>query len=658
MRALKLAGGIGAGLLIILILLLGALAIGSGSVLAWLLEHPVSRLVGRQILIDGPVSIRWGEPTRVIAENIRITNTRWGSRPDMFVTQRAEIDIDPHTLLKGSRHVPLVLLERPMLLLETAPDGRRNWDFARAFLDGAGGGAWPRPSQIVLRDGTFIFRNGSNGAESMLVADSLAVDVPDAAAPIKLSAAGTFQQRPIRLSGSMGPLDELRRPTHPYPVALEARIADSDLNIRATAAEPLALAGIAATLSFTGRRLDDLAAAFGLTLPPLPELRAAGELTSGEGDWALKALKLRLGQSDVEGGVAFSTRGPVPYAGADLRSSLIDLDDLADLIGTARSGTSAPPAPRPIEPGGRVIPEATIAAPRMHGVNIDVNLHGARIASSKLPPIEDVVVALRLKDGVLALDPMTFSVAGGQVVFDVTVNPAPHALELALDVDIRHIDLARLLRSAPLPPYAKDAHGITGGFVRVRSAGTSLRGFFGRMEGEAGVFAANGAFSPALQQLLDRDVLDALGLDGGARAMPVSCMVSRLNLKNGVVTASTLLLDTPEATLLGQGTVNFGAETIYVDITPHHKQVTPATLSTPVEVRGTYAGMTIRPGAASIVERIGATTEPGILPPPPALQPLADVALGDNNACAAAFGKQKAEDVAVGSSRPPKKPHP
>jgi len=29
------------------------------------------------------VSIRWGEPTRVIAENIRITNTRWGSRPDI-----------------------------------------------------------------------------------------------------------------------------------------------------------------------------------------------------------------------------------------------------------------------------------------------------------------------------------------------------------------------------------------------------------------------------------------------------------------------------------------------------------------------------------------------------------------------------------------------
>jgi hypothetical protein len=86
--------------------------------------------------------------------------------------------------------------------------------------------------------------------------------------------------------------------------------------------------------------------------------------------------------------------------------------------------------------------------------------------------------------------------------------------------------------------------------------------------------------------------------------------------------------------------------------------VTPATLSTAVEVRGTYAGVTIRPAAASIVERMSAGLEADVSAPPPALQPLTDTALGENNACATAFGTQKAEDVAVGSSRPPKKPHP
>jgi hypothetical protein len=113
-----------------------------------------------------------------------------------------------------------------------------------------------------------------------------------------------------------------------------------------------------------------------------------------------------------------------------------------------------------------------------------------------------------------------------------------------------------------------------------------------------------------------------------------------------------------EATLLGQGNINFGAETIYVDITPHHKEVSAATLSTPVEVRGTYAGVTIRPAAPSIVERMSAAIAPAIRPPTPALQALTDIALGENNACTTAFGTQKAEDVAVGSSGPPKKSHP
>ena len=115
MRALRVAGGIGAGLLIVLILLLGALAIGDGSVLAWLVEHPVSRLAGRHISVDGPVSIRWGEPTRLVAEHIRVANARWGSRPDMLVVQRAEIDINPRTLLGEPRQVPLVLLQGVML---------------------------------------------------------------------------------------------------------------------------------------------------------------------------------------------------------------------------------------------------------------------------------------------------------------------------------------------------------------------------------------------------------------------------------------------------------------------------------------------------------------------------------------------------------------
>ena len=647
MRALRIVGRIGTGALVIVVLSLGALVLGRGPALIWLIEHPLSRLAGVPIRVDGPVSIAWGNPTRLVAENIRIADTRWGSRPGMFAARRAEIDVDPRSPLDGSPAVLLVSLEHAMLLLETAPAGQRVRESARALLDNASRDAWAGPRRIVVHDGTLVFSAG--GTAHTLVADDLAIDLQGAAGPIALSAVGAFQRQPFRVAARLGPLAQLRHPTRPYPIALDAHLGESDLALRASAAAPLTLAGVEATLSLTGR-LDEVATAFGLALPPLPELHAGGELTGGGGDWTVRGLTVKLGQSDLEGGVVLSTQGRLPYARADLSSSRIDLDDVAGLIGALRS--AMPVLPR--TEGGRIMPAAALSMPRLPRMNIDVNLHSTRVASSEGAPLADVAIAFRLKDGVLALDPLRFDVAGGQVAAEMSVNPAP-VPELALGLDIRRIDLAELPRQETLPLVASEMRGIAGGFLHLHGAGATLRDFVGGIEGDAAVFAEDGVLGPGLQHVLDRDVLDALDLDGGTRAVPVHCLISRFSVQKGVVTASTLLLDTAGAMLLGRGTVNFGAETVYVDITPHHKQVTATTMSTPVEVRGTYAGVTIRPGTASIVEHIGAAVEPGILPPPLALQPLAAVALGEKNRCAAAFAMPpRPEDKTVGSSTAPK----
>ena len=653
MRALGIVGRIGAAVLIIIVLSLGALLLARGPALTWLIEHPLSRLAGVPILVDGPVSIEWGNPTRLVAENIRIPGARWGARPDLLAARRAEIDIDPRSPLHGAPALPLLSLEHALLLLETAPDGRRNWDSARGLLDRTAEDSWAGPRRIVVHDGTLVFSAG--GTAHKLVADTLAIDMPGADQAIELSAAGTLRQVPLRIAARVGPLAGLRHPTRPYPITLEARLGASALALRATAAAPLTLAGIEARLSLTGR-LDEVAGAFGLTLPPLPELRAEGELSGGGGDWTVQALTVKLGRSDIKGQAVLSTEGRVPSARADLGSSLIDLDDVAGLVGALRAATAMPPA---AERGGRIIPRAPLITPRLPDIDLAIDLHGKRVAGSEGPPLADVALAFRLKDGVLALDPLTFGVAGGQVAVDMSVNPAPPAPALALAVDMRRINLAELARQERLPRFASELRGIAGGFLHLHGAGPSLRDFVGGMEGDAGVFAEDGTLGPGLEQVLDRDVRDALGLDGDSQPVPVNCLISHFSVKKGVVTASTLLLDTAAATLLGGGTVNIGAETVYVDIAPHHKQVTATTVSTPVEVRGTYAGVTIRRGTASIVEHIGAAVEPGILPPPPSLEPLAALALGEDNRCTEAFAAPpRPVDAAVGSSVPPKKPHP
>ena len=149
MRALRIVGRIGAGVLIIIVLLLGALVLGRGRALAWLIEHPLSRLAGVPILVDGPVSIEWGNPTRLVAENIHMAGAYWNSRPNMFAARRAEIDIDPRSPLDGSRPLLLVSVEHAVIVLETALDGRRNWDSAGTLLGRAADEAWAGPRRIV-----------------------------------------------------------------------------------------------------------------------------------------------------------------------------------------------------------------------------------------------------------------------------------------------------------------------------------------------------------------------------------------------------------------------------------------------------------------------------------------------------------------------------
>jgi hypothetical protein len=49
-----------------------------------------------------------------------------------------------------------------------------------------------------------------------------------------------------------------------------------------------------------------------------------------------------------------------------------------------------------------------------------------------------------------------------------------------------------------VPRVFKQTRCIAGGFVHFQSTGTSLHEFLGRMNGEAGLFAADGQFNQVL----------------------------------------------------------------------------------------------------------------------------------------------------------------
>jgi hypothetical protein len=57
-----------------------------GLVLAWASQHPISAVIGRQIRIDGPLVVRWGIATHIVAEKVQIANTNWWSRLTTWIS--------------------------------------------------------------------------------------------------------------------------------------------------------------------------------------------------------------------------------------------------------------------------------------------------------------------------------------------------------------------------------------------------------------------------------------------------------------------------------------------------------------------------------------------------------------------------------------------
>jgi len=162
------------------------------------------------------------------------------------------------------------------------------------------------------------------------------------------------------------------------------------------------------------------------------------------------------------------------------------------------------------------------------------------------------------------------------------------------------------------------------------------------MDGDAGFFMENGQVSQLLEQLAPIDALGALGVYlRGDKPTQINCLVSRFDIKTGVATATTFLVDTDQDVITASGNLNFADETQVLDLRPYNKSITVVSLRTPVDVRGTFAKPAYHLETGNLIARLGAAIGLGVAFPPAALLPLIDTGLGDDNACSRAYAAQQ-----------------
>lgn len=610
------------------------------------LNRHVSQQLGRRFEITRHLGVQLGRITTVRAEGVEIANPEWAHEPYLLKAKAAEFDIRLWPLLAGKLELPRVSLTEPHMGLQKEPDGRRTWALSR---DTAEQDSLLEIGALRVDQGTLNYRAKEQGA-NLDVAFSLSGESA-ARLPLSYQARGTWKNEDLSASGHAGGVLQLRNNTEaPFPLEINAVAGRTRLKAKGTISDLAEMAGIEADFDLEGQSLGELYKLLGVVLPSTPPYRLRGRLDKQGKVWALSQIQGALGKSDLSGELSFDQSGPVPVLSGKVASRLLDWADLGPVIGggssgasSAQSGTQATPeraapavaqkkASARSKPGGKVLPVAPLAVARLKAMNADVMYSAADIRHAPRWPLDKGSAHVRLKAGMLRLEPVSLGVAGGTVAGRISIdaNQTPPAVSARLDV--RTLQLNRLF---PTLETTQSGFGRISGDVDLGGRGNSVAQVLGSASGNVAVLMGKGEISNILLEYLGLDGGEVIKfLVGGDRNVPLRCAAAAFDVKQGLMSSRAIVLDTSDTVITGEGQVNLARETLDILFKPLPKDPSILSLRSPLRIGGTFGSPTTAPQTGALAGRIGLALVLGAINPLLALAATVETGPGENADCA------------------------
>ncbi len=346
----------GIGLLAVLVLLVAAVLVAP-SFIDWnvykdRIVAEAHKATGRELTIDGDISLALLPAPALSVENVRLANAVGGSEPTMVTLDSLKVRIAAWPLLQGRLQVDSVALVKPTILVEVLPDGRGNWDLGadEQSAESGEGRAADLPGQVtlgsaIISDGTVIYRDAAAGRDERISGLNAEIAAESLKGPF--AAQGEAEVRGIETVFEFNAGRLASEGASALALMLKLPASGTQVNFNG------AISTHPDGMSLRGRVKaggDDLAALFqvlgsGMAAPPLAKPFTV------ETDLALDAqritatdVRFRQGDVSIEGAVHVSPGTPLDVQ-LNLSTQRIDLDAfLAESGGPSAADTAEAPA--------------------------------------------------------------------------------------------------------------------------------------------------------------------------------------------------------------------------------------------------------------------------------------------------------------------------
>ncbi|HMA14322.1 MAG TPA: AsmA family protein, partial [Kiloniellaceae bacterium] len=296
------------------------------------IQARVKEQTGRDLRIDGDISLSVFPPLAVSVENVGFANAPGASTPEMATIDRLDIALQILPLLSGTVAIDRFVLERPVINLEVDQEGRPNWQLetaeAAAAPSGDAGGSAEEGAAVSelslgdvrLVDGTLNYVNRQSGQEVTVSEMNMELSLPSLSSPFTANGSAVWNNETIGLElSAANPRALMGGETTEVTMKVEAEPVTFSFDGAARNAAELGLQG---ALALDVPSIRELAAWTGnpLEFPGegLGPFNVAGQLEMTGAKVALTQVKLKLDEIAGEGQFSVDATGAKPMIRAEL----------------------------------------------------------------------------------------------------------------------------------------------------------------------------------------------------------------------------------------------------------------------------------------------------------------------------------------------------
>jgi len=435
----------------------------------------------------------------------------------------------------------------------------------------------------------------------------------------------------------------------PYPLRIDLGAGKLKVKIDGNLTEPMEMKGEDVLLDIQGDDMAQLYPLIHLVFPTTPPYRLKGHLKHDGKVWSFSNFSGRVGDSDLSGSIRVDIAPKRPFMKADLVSNLLDFDDLAGFIGgqpgTASGETASEEQKKQAaaeKDSDRIFPDQRYDLERLRAMDADVHLRAKKILAPKLP-IDNLNASLKLNDGVLSFAPAAFGVANGRMEIYSTFDGSKRPSKVKIDARLRQLDLKRFLGDSS---FAQKTLSPIGGRIVLSGTGESFRELMATASGSTFLAMSGGQISELLVRLAGLDIAHTLGVVvRGDKPIPIRCALLDLQGKDGQMAVQTLVFDTANSVVSGEGNVDLRDEKVNIVVLPFPKDFSPLSLRSYIRVAGGFKNISafpdpIKTGTDSLFKKIFNVLTMLVLSP---IQPR-DLGLGKDADCDALIASVQKQD--------------